>query len=31
LEEKLAQLADLIRQVMTEDSESVAIVLLPER
>jgi hypothetical protein len=31
LEEKLAQLADLIRRVMTEDSESMAIVLLPER
>jgi hypothetical protein len=31
LEEKLAQLADLIRQAMTEDSEAVAIVLLPKR
>lgn len=31
LEKELAQLADLIRQVMTEDSEPVAIVLLPKR
>ena len=31
LEEKLTRLTNLIRQVMTEDSESVAIVLLPER